>query len=252
MRKIFLLLILLSFGCFKPVKVNTAFNWSKTHYSNATGAVAVTINKKRPYCSGVLIKPNIVLTAGHCLDDFRAKRMYITYKCNHILQSSCKHVRVKLKVFNPGFDYTPGLWNDLGILITEKDITDMQPAKIGSFSDIKKLQEYKGNLVTAGFGRRPNRDVGILYMGLTSIREHYMYEFLTQDNGFNGPCKGDSGGPAYYQAPDGELRVVGILSRNQRTRVKCGGKAKYTIPILYMDWVEEISSIINILYGKKL
>ncbi len=130
-----------------------------------------------------------------------------------------------------------GIWNDIGVIVTQKPIPNVVPATISA--NIKSNTE----IFTAGFGVRDGK-AGRLWVGKSKVKDHNLYEFETYANGENGTCGGDSGGPAYYQNEKGEYVLSGILSRSYRDS-NCGGYAYYTIPIMYVPWMEQVTAFVT-------
>jgi len=70
-------------------------------------------------CGGTLIAPNVVLTAGHCMDDVGDYVNVGAYENDSVAFGS-KKVKVIEKVKHPGFNFFT-LQNDFGLLLLEED-----------------------------------------------------------------------------------------------------------------------------------
>lgn len=223
-------LFLISFiGCSITIKKDT--NWTKGEYSQLPGIVSLTTGWGRSHlCTAVLIKPNVALTAAHCLY-LPPKDMYITYGCNTIGRSNCSIVKVKERFTAPKYRHDKILSNDLGVVITESPI-DLPYANLYASDYTNK------DVIQGGMGRRLNRS-GILYNNLTTIRRNKTFEFVTGNSYDIDPHGGDSGGPGYIEE-NGELKVAGILSRGVVINKRVSGLAIYTKPFKYIEWVESV------------
>jgi hypothetical protein len=198
--------------------------------------VAITINKTLPHCSGVIIAPNLIMTAGHCVDPLLHNKLYITYGCDDIREITCTHIPVIMAVPHPGHKESGPVWNDISLIKPLTDITNIKPSELAIGFKTDSI------IYMAGFGRRPGEPGGILYSGTSKINYSWLYEFETYLNGINGPCAGDSGSPAF----DNNGKVIGILSRSYRNMItNCGGIARYTVPIMHIDWINQISKILG-------
>lgn len=205
-------------------------NWEKTHYSEIPGVVAITTGwGKAHLCTGNLIRPNIVLTAGHCLG-IPPEDLYIVYNCSNISHSSCIRVRVKDTAFHPKYRKDHVSAHDLGVLITEKPITAIGLTELydGEINE-------KTTMMAVGFGRRFGKS-GRLYSALVRVLRDYTYELVAGKDGWSDPNPGDSGGPVFTE----NMKIAGVLSRSIIHGDERSGYGIYTKPQSY-TWVKEIT-----------
>lgn len=240
-KALLLLLFLFTISCGGNISIpfNTDHNWSTSNYKHHDGVVALTVKKDgkiKAYCSGILLAPDLVMTAGHCANPSLHNNLYVTHGCNNIRSRNCTHTKVFLAIPHPNYKKSGFVWNDIGLIKPEQSITDIKPVEISG------IIEENSTIYLAGFGKRYKKPGGILYAGKSKISHFWLYGFETYLNGVNGPCPGDSGSPAFNE----EGEVVGMLSRSFRPeRERCGGVARYTIPIMYIDWINEMNAIFS-------
>ena len=239
-RFLILILLLLITNC-SNIAAQPTTSWNKTNYHEIDGIVEIATGwSKSPLCTGSLIKKNIILTAAHCAI-FPKEDLYIVYGCNKITDNSCKRTSVKKIFTHPKWGLEFFSTNDIAIIIPTQSIT-IPPAQISLRKNIPKGLSVKG----VGFGYR-NGTSGILYSGRGRITTDYQYELVAHMQGSLDPNPGDSGGPLLI-FEDGRFKIIGILSRSRwsKTSKKVtfihSGYAIYTKPIMYIDWINEISS----------
>lgn len=211
-------------------------------------------------CSGTLIKPDVVLAAGHCnLALLVESEKPIQYYFSHALDVSKfgpvwngklpdKTVPVLQVVSHPEFELDNvdlGLGNakDIALLYLGEPVTDVEPAPIMG-ADEAKLLKPGAEVGIVGYGRRHvvsmgRRDVGVKYHGKSTISEVGPFEMQI---GAGAPdahkCHGDSGGPTYMDLPSGKNVLIGITS-HAYDRGDCwhGGVDTRVDP--YLDWIDE-------------
>lgn len=222
------------------------------------------------FCTGVLIGPNMVLTAGHCVDD-AVTRIQIGRSIWDDTSPVTYGVRrvVRHPDYNLEFASRTGPRNDISILILDRDVAGVAPVGItdpavvavdpdGRFDDPMVRLVGFGNTDRAasyGFGIKREVDVPIIALQQSAAdneREaaqryafHPATEFAAglQDRD---TCTGDSGGPAYYLTPGTqgkERNVLGLTSRSVAgARWDCGDGGVYTLVWPYKAWIESVAA----------
>ena len=253
MKKIFyLILFLFLTACgvssnTDPFQVQTSrdpfvLNGIEGHHEQFPSIVMLTINGYDEYCSGTLIKPDLVMTAAHCVEHL-PNSLEAVYGVDSIpdpLQCRSCFMKVKNSTYHPEFTHFYFPSNDIGLILLEHPVYN---PIVGTFlSERNNNFVYVGQTLTlAGYGTS-NEGLGQLYYGdvpVTELRGDYeMVVGLDSPTAVNA-CYGDSGGPAYlYEA--GEEYVVGVTSRVPEGKpIECGHGTVYTRPEAYSDWIEQ-------------
>ena len=202
-------------------------------------------------CSGTLIGPNVVLTAGHCADF--ATRVFF----GNDVKKVGKVVAVKQRVRHP--KYRQGQHNDLMILILQESVQTVQPRKMASKTLIDKATD--GRIIgfghvdpngLFGYGIKRMVDVPIVSTNcrgkIDGEDDNLSYgcdrgleivagrPLLERDS-----CKGDSGGPFYILDGAGEWLIAGATSRATDSAMHtCGDGGIYVRVDRYRKWIESI------------
>ena len=167
-----------------------------------------------PYCSGTLIAPTVFLTAAHC--DIGTTTVYVTFDTQYTAKS---------KLYRGTFHGDP-LYNqvqsdphDIAVVVLDKPIKNLTPAQLpvlGQFDQLPKDQKF----TSVGYGgQEPVNQPGGPVIGYLDKREYSVGTLnainpawlrISQNpaKGDGGTCYGDSGGPNFLGAGDGETDIV--------------------------------------------
>ena len=194
-------------------------------------------------CSGTLIAPNVVVTAGHCDAGGCTRRVLIGPSVD---EPGARVAAVQSAHCHP--DYRPPTVNtsDLCVLILAEDV-DVPPRPMARADMLTgaisvRLAGYgrTDTAGTAGYGVRRMVEVPLAAESASfgadpAIEFVAGAPFLDRDS-----CNGDSGGPAYVRSGRKEY-LVGATSRaTQRTFRKCGDGGIYTLIPAFADWIRSV------------
>jgi len=211
------------------------------------------------YCSGTLIAPNVVVTAGHC--DF-STRVFLNGNDVDDPDEEAESINVKTIVDESGLemlaDYRhPEQRVDLRVLVLERD-SAVPPRRIARESDLEGVEEvmlvgfgmtdYDG---TMGYGVKRQVVVPVETLDCTEpeiragrgCREGY--EIVAGHRGLlRDSCRGDSGGPLYIEAVDGSYLLLGATARGAWGKDnQCGDGGIYVRVDKFLDWIEEVTGV---------
>ncbi|KAJ8686930.1 hypothetical protein QAD02_022724 [Eretmocerus hayati] len=208
-----------------------------------------TIEKNQTYlCVGSILDSRFILTAAHCLRNFKHDALTIVAGSNLLEGGSQQTYKSEYLVMHEKFQ---NIENDIGIIRVDRDIDlndKVQPVKL--FQD--KFEEVDYPVILTGWGDTNAEDpVNRLQQLLTTVvdlnRCRYSYDDLIKDthlctssNTKRGACVGDSGSPVIA---DGTL--IAIFSFVDEF---CGnGSPEVNTRIYpYLQWIEEqLSSFQN-------
>ena len=198
-------------------------------------------------CTGTLIGPNAVLTAGHCaggITSVRVGEVDFSTGGGELISVQTEHVY-------PGWFQT----YDVTLLVLESEST-VTPRVIAQDCIIEESLVDGAATVVAGWGAndpRGNRYDSLLREGSMEIIDHDCSETergcmvqIQQEQGELAAageadaCFGDSGGPLYLETPTGYY-LAGITSRgfdNSRGS-PCGPGTIFVRPDALIDWIED-------------
>ena len=190
-------------------------------------------------CSGTLVAPNVVVTAGHCHAEC-ASRVLIGDDVAG--EAEAQVIAVAHAKLHP--NYSRGK-HDLGTLILAKDAEGVHPRGIAKPDALDgatsvRIAGFGNTSVYGGYGRRMMVDVPLAgndpRFGADPAKEFVAGSpFLDRDS-----CNGDSGGPAYVQV-DGGWQLAGATSRATDSRFRlCGDGGIYTRVRVYNDWITAV------------
>jgi secreted trypsin-like serine protease len=199
-------------------------------------------------CTGTLIAPNVVLTAGHC--EVLHTRVFV----GNDVEAKGRVFKVSRHVRHPRWDER--FHNDVMLLILEKKITGVKPRPMASAALIDAASdgrvvgfgttELSGNM---GYGVKRQTDVPIVSQACTgrvnggsdsTVYGCYAGREIVAGKPLllHDTCKGDSGGPLYLADARGRWFLAGVTSRGTDLgTTMCGDGGLYVRVDQYRDWV---------------
>ncbi|MBA3457776.1 MAG: serine protease [Deltaproteobacteria bacterium] len=207
---------------------------------------AVAVLSAQGSCTGTLIAPDVVLTAGHCADP--APTTVIANTTNYNGTGGVR-ATVKSVTAYPNWENT----YDIAIIVLNAPMVGVTPRRVGAACT---FQTFADNMMVhlVGFGLTDSSGQG----DNTTLREASAPiidadcsssgkgcsagalpagEFIAGGSGTDS-CYGDSGGPVYLDTPRGTV-VVGAVSRGlDNSATPCGGGGIYVRTDKVLQWIE--------------
>jgi secreted trypsin-like serine protease len=184
------------------------------------------------FCSGTLIASDVVLTAGHCLEQTKPTEVAVYVGDDPTVDIADHVYMVDQVLVHPSYD-SYALTDDIALLRLARDVTEAAPVPHLPASLALGAADVGGILNFAGFGQTENGTYDLrlqvdgtlegfgcghasCYDGGDAATQIW-YNQDAANNGGNetGPCFGDSGGPAFAYRGAGtyeEPYVAGITS----------------------------------------
>jgi len=215
----------------------------------ATGALLVDGQMS---CTGTLIAPDVVLTAGHCVDSLLIGSSIPSFTLALDANSATggEVIAGAGTRQHPDFDLTNdpvdgiGKWFDIGLVLLSEPITSVD------YEILPSPQEAASGLVSGldveivGYGLISNDtfEVGVKHHGVADLVEVGDWELAIAEPGQQQNCNGDSGGPAYVDI-GGDRRLVGVVSRSPDEDPVCDHGGVDTRVDAYLDWIHANATI---------
>jgi len=220
-------------------------NGSETDYKEWKGAIAVVgegPDGQMSMCTGTLIDPEVVLTAGHCVYRKSKQGQLETINVKNI-QAGANLVEAHLVANVKEVKMHPQ-WNgdvqqgvDLALIHLEEKVIDID------FYGIRSTSPQQGETgVIVGYGLTSVQDqqsTGVHRKGDSSIQSVQQYGIIEIGNP-SGTCQGDSGGPFFtLDGNSGKYLVTGVTSYGnpQYCSATSGG---YDVSVSsYAEWIKQ-------------
>jgi hypothetical protein len=221
-----------------------AITGSRSAPSDAVARAVVTvIGPRGVVCTGALIAPAIVLTAGHCITEGTSNRV-VDYSVR-----PPRLIAAQTAVAHPQFSMRTLLAHrataDVGLIRLAAPVPDKSPAPLGA---PRIPIAPSASFTVAGVGATaPGSDAGVgtvraaglSVTGNPGTLQMRLVDPLTQNRRAGaGACTGDSGAPV-FEDRNGASVIVGVVSwsTGPNNSDGCGGLTGVTPLTLYKDWI---------------
>jgi secreted trypsin-like serine protease len=198
-------------------------------------------------CTGTLIAPNVVLTAGHCAGVRPAQVI-----ANTIDYASDRGVRVQVAKTAAYPSWQTSF--DVAVLVLASPVAGVKPRRVGTsctFHEFARTTSVHlvGFGATDTYGLEANTQ---LRQAIAEVTDPDCSggngckkaiapggEFVAGGGGYADSCFGDSGGPVYLDTPSGPV-VIGAVSRGvDGAATPCGGGGIYVRTDKLIEWLED-------------
>lgn len=228
----------------------------------------VEIRSRRPsygFCSGTLIAPRLVLTAGHCVVVMKSDGRVVAIQERALevgagyldsdLTDMGQVVAVQKILLHDQYDaeflesargadrHGMGSPHDIALLVLKEPLATVTPVPLVSNSIVEEAVRLGDVGLVSGYGVHDlaSKASGQLYLAEADLERATQVEILTRPHvGFADSCYGDSGGPLYLSDPDSDaLYLAGVVSRGRAdVSLECGAGGIYTSVSGHAEWIQ--------------
>jgi secreted trypsin-like serine protease len=207
---------------------------------------AVAVMGQQGSCTGTLIAPDVVLTAGHCAD---AAPSEVIANTTDYEASGGVRARVQSVTAYPNWENT----FDVAVVKLATPITGVTPRPVGTsctfqgFTTNTQVQLVGFGLIDAN-GAIENtklREVRVPVTDPTCSGGNGCVpgaapagEFVAGGNGIDS-CNGDSGGPVYLDTPRGTMVIAAVSRGVESASTPCGEGGIYVRTDKIVQWIEQ-------------
>lgn len=185
------------------------------------------------FCSGVVVAPNIVLTAAHCVAAPAATRVHFRDpRGAPVLLTVARVAR------HPEYRADAVAARAKSVDLALVETAEPLPSSFSAAAPGDAPNAVGATFEIAGFGMTRQGDPassGHLRSARLALREPLSNVLLWLDGGGAGACTGDSGGPVFYGGA-----VVGIVAYAQAAVGRgCGGLTQAVRVAPYAGWIQQ-------------
>jgi len=205
-------------------------------------------------CTGSMLAPNWVITAGHCVDG--ADRFEITVGAVNWREPEEGAVvsETTRSILHELYDQPNGLNHDIGLIELTENIETTDNIAI---SEISKDTTFGADVpvIVTGWGKTSDtsssssilmyNDGDVFTISNVQCAGTYGFDTVTPDHiciaagPQGGTCNGDSGSPLNFREEDGRLVTIGLCSFGPSAGCESGLPEGFTRTASYIDWIEE-------------
>jgi secreted trypsin-like serine protease len=212
------------------------------------------------FCTGVLIHPRVVLTAGHCLISSRVANVVALRAADQNDLDHAELVPIQRMVAHPMYVQTQQ-FHDISVIVL-RTAAHVGPVPLAAPADINGARQttlvgFGNNDVnsTRGFGvkRKVTVDITDIRRASTDDLSHdettlgfdANLEFVAGGKGYDS-CNGDSGGPAYITV-GGTRQLAGTTSRSvEGANEPCGDGGIYSRVDANLDFIHQTAQLAGV------
>ncbi len=206
-------------------------------YKSATSKNNYSIE---PFCTGIVISQNLIITAAHCIQDdiqYKTLNEVLVFFGTEADTANQDNIRtITLAKLHPEFTVefnelkkAVSTFNDIALIKIKGSIPKTYlPADL---IDMDLILKKNTALLVTGWGLlqvHPDLSTLRLFETTTHVlgywRSHILHDDRDSKTGF---CNGDSGGPGYLQLPD-KLVLVGLVRGPHYPYPNCQGFGEFT------------------------